>query len=159
MIRWWRDGARLVKVRHPGVSGMQPMPSLRGLRGEQGYATVEFALTLPAILLVLGFGIALLAGAGTDLRANDAARAAAREVAVGAGESGAAAVVASLAGPEAELRLSTHGDLVIAEVLVPLPLLGEWGEFNAHGRAAARREESVLGEEAVLAEESVLGSG
>lgn len=109
-------------------------------RREEGYATVEFALTLPAILLVLGLCVAVLAGAGTQLRAVDAARAAAREGAIGAEAGRIAAVVDQLAGPTARVQVTTQGEFVVAEVTVPLPVLGKWGDFNAEARAVAVQE-------------------
>ena len=105
-----------------------------------GYASVEFALTLPAVLLVLGFCLALLAGAGTQLRAGDAARAAARALAVGETVAEAHSLVRHLAGSAARLDVGSRDSLVVARVTVPLPLLGEWGGFHAAGEAVARPE-------------------
>ncbi|MDO5495974.1 MAG: TadE family type IV pilus minor pilin [bacterium] len=105
--------------------------------GEGGYATAEFALTLPAVLAVLALCLALLAGAGVQMRAGDAARAAAREAAVGSGHERVVAVVAQLAGPSARVSVTANGGFVVATVEVPLPVLGEWGDFRARAEAVA----------------------
>lgn len=106
-------------------------------RGEGGYASVEFALTLPAVLLVLTLCLGLLAAAGTQLRAGDAARAAAREAAIGSGSARVSEVVSHLAGPGAQVSVTTRGGFVVAEVTVPLPVLGRWGDFDARAEAVA----------------------
>ncbi|HZK04634.1 MAG TPA: TadE family type IV pilus minor pilin [Actinomycetaceae bacterium] len=110
-------------------------------RGEGGFATVEFALTLPAVVLVLGLCLAVLAAAGTQLRAGDAARAAVREVAIGAPAGRVAAVVEQLAGPAAQVTVANRGEFIVATVTVPLPALGEWGDFDAVAEAVAIPEQ------------------
>lgn len=107
---------------------------------EGGYATAEFALTLPAIVLILAFCLAVLGGAGLRLRAEDAARAAAREAAVGADHGRVVAVVVRLA-PGASVELHRHEDYVTASVSVPVPLLAEWGGASVRASATALVEE------------------
>lgn len=105
-------------------------------KGEGGYATVEFALTLPAVVAMLLAVLAVAAAGMASLRAGDAARAAARELSVGGGSSGAAAVVADLAGPGASLTVTESGGLVRA--VVTMPVVAGW---EVSGEAVAVPEE------------------
>ena len=50
---------------------------------EQGYATAEAAVALPALLVVLSLAVGVLVSVGAELRCVDAARAAARVAARG----------------------------------------------------------------------------
>jgi len=78
--------------------------------------TAEAALTLPALVLVLGMMLWAVAAVTGQLRCVDAARSAARAIA--RGESVAAAVAAAhrLAPNGAEVRVRQDGDLVRVEV-------------------------------------------
>ena len=53
----------------------------RAPRGEEGSVAAEFAVTLPALLLVLALGIGALAAGGQSVRLQDAAADAARLIA------------------------------------------------------------------------------
>lgn len=110
-------------------------------RREGGYATAEFALTLPAVILVLTFCLAVLGAAGLQLRAEDAARAAAREAAIGSSDSQVSAVVAQVAGESASVSVSRGAEFVTAVVRVPVPLLAEWGGAHVQADAVAAVEE------------------
>lgn len=83
--------------------------------GERGSATAEFAVALPAAMVVLVACIGGLQLAGLQLRLQDAAAVAAR--AAGRGES-PATVAARLSGqtPGASVSRSTTGDLVCVRV-------------------------------------------
>jgi len=94
-------------------------------RDERGSATAEFAIVVPAALLVVLLAVAALAAAGTQIRLEHAAAQAARLAARGEDDSRAgAAVQAAVSG--ASLSLADDGALVCATVSaahdVPLPL-------------------------------------
>ena len=98
---------------------------MRGPGGrQQGSVTAELAVTLPAIVLVLVAGLTGIAAGMTQLRLEEAARAAAREV-MRADTPAAHAAVARLAGPSAHLLLSEEGQWTAVQVssALSLPLL------------------------------------
>lgn len=105
-------------------------------RGQRGSATAEFALALPAVVLVLAFCLALLSGGIAQLRAADAARAGARAVAIGATPAEVRAIALRLAGDGARVGIEA-GELVAVRVTVPVPVLSRWGVFEASGSATA----------------------
>ena len=77
-------------------------------RGDRGSVTAEFAIALPAVVLVLGFCLSGIQVAGQQLRLQDAAAAASRLIARQGGDG------ASLAGrlaPGASLASYADGDL------------------------------------------------
>lgn len=98
--------------------------------------TAEFALALPAVVLVLAFALALLSGGVTQARAADAARAGARAAAIGAAPHEVRAIAEQLAGTGARAEVQV-GEFVVVHVAVPLPLLGRWGDVEARGEATA----------------------
>lgn len=85
-------------------------------RGERGSVTAEFALVLPAVVVVLGLVLATVAWAGHHLRAGDLASMAARTAAV-EGDSAAQAAV-SAADSRASLHVARSGEWVTATVSV-----------------------------------------
>ncbi|HWH25547.1 MAG TPA: TadE family type IV pilus minor pilin [Pseudolysinimonas sp.] len=84
---------------------------------ERGSVVAEFAIALPAVVVVLAIAIGGVQLAGQTLRAQDAAADAARSY--GRGES-RGAIAAHLARQieDATLALSTSGDLACARVTV-----------------------------------------
>lgn len=104
-------------------------------QGEGGFATVEFALTLPAIVAMLLLVMAVAAAGIAQLRAGDAARAAARELSVGGDPSRAVAVVMQVAGTDARLSVTHDGGLVRA--VVALPVVAGWRSWEVTGEAVA----------------------
>jgi len=130
----------------PGLT--QPrMPSLvsrLARSGERGMATAEFAVVLPAIVLVLALSMGALGLAWDQIRCVDAARAGAR--AASRGDSpGAVILVASRAAPAgATVTISSSGDLVRVSVAsrprVAASLLPAW--LRASSTASADRESS-----------------
>lgn len=96
----------------------------RNQSSDQGSVTAEFAVALPAIVLVLVAGLTGIAAGITQLRLEEAARAAAREV---MRADGAAATVAveRLAGASARLVVVEDGPWTSVEVRSELsfPLL------------------------------------
>jgi len=95
----------------------------RLLRGEGGSATAEFALTLPAVVLVLVLGVGALHAASTQVRLQDAVADAARLLSRGEPDARVRAVVAS-AEAAASLRAAREGDLVCATATVPVRVVG-----------------------------------
>lgn len=90
-------------------------------RTDRGAATAEFAMLMPALVLL----IVLLAGAGTiglsQLRAHDAARAAAREAARGEPERDIRHEAKDRAGEAAIVEIRHAGGYTTVEVWLPLP--------------------------------------
>ncbi len=82
---------------------------------ERGSVTAEFAVLVPALLLVLGLCLGAVQLVGQQLRLTDAAADAARSAARGDDPARVAALVAHTA-PAAGLSLSVQGDFVCAEL-------------------------------------------
>lgn len=93
--------------------------------GDRGSVTAEFAVVVPAVILVVALTAGTLSAAGRQVRLEQAAAQAARVVARGEGSDRAAAVVAAIAGA-ASTSVRDEGELVCVEVTVstalPLPL-------------------------------------
>lgn len=91
---------------------------------ERGAVTAEFAVALPAIVLVLVGGLTGISAGVTQLRLEEAARAAAREI-MRADQDAAEAAVERLAGASAQLVLSEEGQWTAVEVrsVLSLPVL------------------------------------
>jgi Flp pilus assembly protein TadG len=106
--------------------------------------TAEFAVVLPAVILVLAMSLGALGLALDQIRCVDAARAGAR--AASRGDSpGAVTLVASAAAPsDAVVSVGTSGDLVSVSVVsrprVAASLLPAW--LRASSTASAARESS-----------------
>jgi hypothetical protein len=106
--------------------------------------TAEFAVVLPAVVLVLALSLGALGLAWDQVRCVDAARAGARAASRG-DSTGAVILVASQAAPsEAMVSVSTSGDLVRVSVVsrprVAASLLPAW--LRASSTASAAREPS-----------------
>ena len=87
-----------------------PSPAEReGRTGERGSVTAEFAVALPAIVLVLAACLSALQLAGLQLRLTDAATAAVRQLA--RGDPDAARALAARLVPGASLDVGSRGDL------------------------------------------------
>ena len=85
---------------------------------ETGSVTAEFAMVIPAVVLVLGCCLGAISVVGQQVRVTDAAAGAAR--ALGRGES-ADAVTALVSGmvPGATLGSESHGEFVCATLSMP----------------------------------------
>lgn len=103
-----------------GPRGRRAGPERRGNR-ERGAVTAEFATALPAIVLVLVFGLTGISAGVTQLRLEEAARAAAREV-MRADNTAAEVAVRRLAGGSARLVLTPEGEWTAVEVRSSLSL-------------------------------------
>lgn len=109
-------------------------------RGERGAATAEFAMILPALVLLVAF----IAGAGTigltQLRAHDAARAAAREAARGEPQADVLREARERAGSGAGVSVRTEGGYTVVAVDVELPESLHLIRTSVRASATARTE-------------------
>ncbi|MFG6443995.1 TadE family type IV pilus minor pilin [Microbacterium sp. P06] len=87
--------------------------------GQRGSVTAEFAVVLPAIVLVLLLGVGALGAAARQVRLQDAAADAARLVARGDDPGRAHAVVGAVGGTA---DIEQRGDLVCVIARAPVPL-------------------------------------
>jgi hypothetical protein len=86
------------------------------MQREDGYATAEAAMALPALLVVLALAVGVLVSVGDQLRCVDAARVGARVAQRGDGD-GAAAEAARRVAPEgSRITVLHHGDQVEVRV-------------------------------------------
>lgn len=93
----------------------------RGGQRDRGSATAELAVGLPAVVGLLLAGLVAVGAVTTKLECVDAARDAA--LAAARGQSGTAA--GQRAAPDgAQVSVTIDGDLVVATVQAPVPLLG-----------------------------------
>jgi hypothetical protein len=92
------------------------------LRGDdRGSVTAEFAVVLPAVLVVLLIGVGALHAAARAVQLQDAAADAARLA--GRGQPDEAAGVVSRAVPDASTSVEDRGDLVCVTSSAPAPVL------------------------------------
>ncbi|WP_378147624.1 TadE family type IV pilus minor pilin [Cnuibacter sp. UC19_7] len=107
----------------------------RGLGGERGSATAEFAVVLPAVLLLAVLLVTVARAALLPVALADAAADAARLA--GRGEAGAAVARAASAAPGATMSTAKEGALLCVEVRAPVVVagLGRIGESSGRGCA------------------------
>lgn len=91
---------------------------------ERGGVAAEFAVTLPAVLLVLALAVGAVSAQGHRVLLQDAVADAARLLARGE-DSGRASAAVTAAVPGAHVGSGTEGDLVCVSASAPLPLFGE----------------------------------
>jgi hypothetical protein len=111
---------------------------MAGHRQERGSVTAELAVGLPVVALLLVAVLTLVAASTAQMRAADAARAAARALAVGEDEAAVHAAALKVGGRDADLTLVRDGEWV--EVIVTRPVAGGWlatGPLRASGEAVA----------------------
>lgn len=89
-------------------------------------ATAEFAVAMPAVLLVLALSLSALAAGLDQIRCVDAARAAARLLARGETDGAARRAGESLAPGGSELVVSADATLVRVRVTAPAPWALQW---------------------------------
>lgn len=99
---------------------------LRLLGGERGGVTAEFAIALPAIMLVLAFCLAAMQLASLQIRVQDAAALAARSI---ARDDEASVALAAQLVPGITFARSQRGELVCVSAVAPAaggatPVLG-----------------------------------
>lgn len=102
------------RVRRDVGHGVDPGP----LRGS---VTAEFAVAVPAVILLLGFLLSALSAAVCQVRVEEAARAAARTLARGAGPDAVAREVTRIAGAGAEHSTAASGGAVTVQVSAAVP--------------------------------------
>jgi len=91
---------------------------------DSGMVTAELAACLPVLVLLLGFALSVVSIEGTRLRAQDAAREAARAAA--RGDRAAALRLVRSGAPRASVSISMTSDEVTAVVQVHAQLLVSW---------------------------------
>jgi Flp pilus assembly protein TadG len=92
--------------------------------GERGMVTAELAACLPVLVLMLAVAVSAVSVAGVRVRAQDAAREAARAAA--RGDPGQAQRLAQHAAPGVALDITTQGDEVVAVARVSVHPLARW---------------------------------
>jgi len=96
---------------------------MRSRLGDRGSAAAEFAVAVPAVMLVLTLGIGGLAAASAQVRLQDAAADAARLASRGEDPARALAALSS-AVSGASGTIGEEGDLVCVTASAPAPLPG-----------------------------------
>jgi Flp pilus assembly protein TadG len=104
--------------------------------------TAELAACLPVLMLVLAVAVSAVSVAGVRVRAQDAAREAARAAA--RGDPVQARELAEHAAPGAAVVISTDGDIVVAVARVTAHPLARWlPSLTITERAVAAAEPSA----------------
>lgn len=123
-----------------GTRGGRGVLRSRARRADEGAAAAEFAMVMPALVLIIGIVVGAGAVGATQLRAMDAARAAAREIARGEVSSEVIEEARKTAGQDA--RVTIEDDDAYAEVTVEIPLPNAVAPVleSVTATATARRE-------------------
>jgi len=135
-------------------SGLRTWCGPRGLRprrgtwwarfGERGMVTAEFAVVLPAVVLVLALSLGALGLAWDQIRCVDAASSGVRAAARGDSPGAVILVAGRAAPPDALVSVGTSGDIVSVSVVsrprVAASLLPAW--VRASSTASGARESS-----------------
>jgi hypothetical protein len=111
--------------------------------GERGSVTAEFAVALPAVIVVLAFLLAGAAAGAAQLNLEKAAQAAVRQLGRGETEAAAAQTVRSIAGEGAAVAADSSGGWVRVRVTASVP--GPWPEFGGWTLAAEAAGPAELG--------------
>ncbi|MCU1511347.1 MAG: pilus assembly protein TadE [Arthrobacter sp.] len=124
----------------PADGRLQPRPGAAGGSGH-GAITAEFAVALPAVILLLAMVLAGSAAGVTQLRFEEAARAGARALARGDSPAAIDGIVRRLAGEASGTAVTSEGDW--SSVTVSGRVQGAVGSlvpWTLSARAWARRE-------------------
>lgn len=117
-------------------------------RDDRGSATAETAIILPVLLVMVVLLAIVGAGLSSHVRAEGAARSAARELARGEDESAAAAAARLTACPDARVEVTRSDPWVRVRVTCTIHPLGAGplagAAFTAEGQATARLEPQLL---------------
>jgi hypothetical protein len=121
------------------------LPTSRGAASPpgscHGAVTAEFAVALPAVVLLLALLLAGSAAGVTQLRLEEGARAAARALARGDSTADVEEIVRRLAGQTAGSAVAADGEWIGVTVSGPAPgVLGSLLPWTFSARAWARRE-------------------
>lgn len=109
-------------------------------RHDEGAAAAEFAMVMPALVLVIGIVVGAGAIGATQLRAMDAARGAAREVARGEPQTTVIEEARKRAGESARVLIDEEGGYAEVTVEVPLPEVLAPITESVTAQATARKE-------------------
>lgn len=109
------------------------------LRAERGSVAAEFAVAMPAVVIVLAMCVGAVVSASTSVRVQDAAGEAARLSARG----DAPEAVLSIAGGAASLETWDSGELRCARVSAPLVFAGVTISVRVKGESCALRDTDV----------------
>ncbi|MFC9334668.1 TadE family type IV pilus minor pilin [Arthrobacter sp. NPDC057009] len=139
------ESCRQSRSRSGEDAGSRGQGKARGAEGNhadsRGTVTAEFAVTLPAVLLLLAMLLAGSAAGITQLRLEDAARAGARALARGEDPAAVDGIVRKLAGPSASSAVASGGEwmsvTVSDRVAGPVGRMVPW---TLTARAEARSE-------------------
>lgn len=113
--------------------------------GDRGAVTVETAIVLPAIVLLLAVLLSCGAAAMLQVRCEEAAGAAARVLARGESPRLAEQEAQDIAGDRARVEVDLVRDRATAEVMLPAPgILGEWGALDLSASATTYSEEVIV---------------
>ncbi|MDQ4492100.1 TadE family type IV pilus minor pilin [Sinomonas sp. ASV486] len=122
----------------PRRGGAEERPSSASLRGS---VTAEFAVALPAVIVLLGFLLSAGTAAVCQIRTEEAARAAARTIARGEGPAAVAEEVARVAGPDARHTVEASAGVVTVRVSAPVPgPIAAAAGLQAHAAASLSSE-------------------
>lgn len=146
-----RSVAGVVRRWPPSIRRAAPAKKLRGRRrsgrkevfheGNYGAVTAEFAVALPAVLLLLALLLAGSAAGITQLRLEEAARAGARALARGDSHAAVDGIVRRLAGDAASAAVAEDGKWIT--VTVSARVVGPFGSlipWSLSATASARGE-------------------
>lgn len=123
-----------------------------GESGCRGSVTAEFAVGLPAVVMVLVVVFLAATAAIGQVRCADAARAGAREAALGSAVAQVQATAEHLAGVGATVAVTREGPWVVVRVSRPVASFGWLGRgLVASGRAQAWVEPTAAGAPGLLA--------
>lgn len=122
----------------PGPVHTGPGPAHKA-ETERGSATAEFAVVLPCIVLLLAVVLGAGACAATSVRAEEAARLAARSLARGDPPAEAQRTAREIIGAEARIGVATSGDDATITVRTRAPgIIGAWGGLEITAEATTR---------------------
>lgn len=111
-----------------------------GLAGDGGSVTAELAIGLPVVVLVVVLVAALAAAGVTELRCDEAARAGARESALGSDDATVRATAGRVAGGGTSVAIVRAGGWTTVEVSAAVSF-GPWAApMRVTGRAVAKDE-------------------
>lgn len=110
---------------------------------DAGSVTAEFALGLPAVIMVLLLAVSLGMHGAAQVSLQDGARAAARELARGETIDTAEATALQRAGDGVAVQISTEGEYSVVRLSRPVQVLGMIQLDTEHTAEAAARTEHV----------------
>ena len=105
---------------------------------DTGAVTVETAVIMPGLVLLLAVLLAAAAAGMTTVRYEEAARASARAAARGETSEGVERTAREIAGDTAVVQVSAAGNRVTVAVSGPAPgILGKWSDWRLHANGSA----------------------